>query len=378
MTRAAWVVCLWATLLGRQLHGQLPAGSVPPDATSATEEERGFFYRPDIDFGSHATSGPLNVLMNRGLSVMHFRGIERGLGDTNWGQGWANVRDALLHPGPAIERRGGWGAWLRREWIPTDFQIWQWAWAPNYAGHLAAGGMTYRYLEEWAAANGIPRPGVSAAAFLWGTMVLNEVIESQSQSTPSAGTVSDLLMFDPLGMLLFRIDGVARFFSKTLRAADWSPMVSLTLPDARVQNVSQSIAYKVPLPFTERLRVLLFVGQGSQTGLTYALRSGLNVGATFGFDGNKRIVDPVTQEESIEPEPTGSLFLDRDDSLLASLVFSRDAQDLMRANVYPGVLPGHLSSIGLWVTVTNEHLVSVGFGTRRTLGLGFGLETNPR
>ncbi len=366
------------------LPGELQAqtGTLEPQADTASQA-RGertpyLFYRPEIHFGSQATAGPLNILFNRGLSLMHFRDVERGLADTDWGQGWANVREALFHPGGAIERRGGVGAWLKSEWLPTGPDVWGWAWAPNYAGHLVAGGLTYRYLEEWAEAHGVGKPGLSAAAFLWGTMVLNEVVENQKNTHPSASTVADLLIFDPLGMLLFRIDGIARFFSETLRATDWSPMVSVTVPGLRVQNVSQSIAYKVPLPFVDRLRLLFFVGQGSQTGLTYQMDDRLSVSATVGFDGNLRVVDPVTLEERIEPKPTGSLFLDRDDSLLASLVFSHQAKDLMRANLYPGVLPGRLSGLGLWLTMTSDHGVSVGIGTSRTLGLGFGITANPR
>lgn len=357
-------------------------GAREPETDTASNEVPAtapfLFYRPDIRFGSAAASGPLNILFNRGLSIMHFRDVERGLPDTEWGRGWTNVRDALIHPGAAIERRGGWGAWLRDEWVPTDLQIWSWAWAPNYAGHIVAGGITYRYLDEWAAAHGVPKPRLSAAVFLWGTMLLNEVIENQHISQGSAGTVADLLIFDPLGMLVFRIDGVASFFSETLRAADWSPIVAVTLPDLRVQNVSQSMAYKVPLPFVDRLRLLFFVGQGSQTGLTYEVGGGLSVSATVGFDGTRRVLDPVTLEERIEPEPAGGLFLDRDDSLLASLVFSRAAQDLLRANLYPGVLPGRLTALGLWLTVTEAHQLSLGIGTRRTLGLGFGFEANRR
>jgi hypothetical protein len=335
-------------------------------------------YRPTIRFGSEASGGPLNVVLNRGLSVMHFRGVERSLADTDWGTGFDNVLDALVHPGEAVERSGGWRSWIAREFFPSDLKVWSWAWAPNYAGHIVAGGLTHRYLEEWLDAHGTPLPAFTAATVLMGTMVLNEVIENQDIDGGSAGTVADLYIFDPLGILLFRIDAIARFFSETLRAADWSPQASLTLPRGRVENVSQSIAYKVPLPFDHRLRLLLYVGQGSQTGLTWDMGDGLSIGATVGFEGNVRIIDPVTLEERIEPKPTGSLFLDRDDSLLASLVVSRDAQSVVMANLYPGVLPGPFAELGLWLTVSHEGEVAFGIGTRRTLGLGLGVDTSSR
>jgi hypothetical protein len=369
------------------------AASVHPGGATAQEAPEGardslttaaelggpyLLYRPGIRFGSEATGGPLNVVLNRGLSVMHFRGVERSLADTDWGKGWDNVLDALVHPGEAVRRSGGWKSWVAREFFPTDLKVWSWAWAPNYAGHIVAGGLTQRYLEEWLHAHGAPFPAVTAATMLMGTMVLNEIIENQGNDAGSGGTVADLYIFDPLGIVLFRIDGIARFFSETLRAADWSPQASLTVPRGRVANVSQSIAYKVPLPFSERLRVLLYVGQGSQTGLTWELGDGLSIGGTLGFDGNVRIIDPVTLEERIEPKPTGSLFLDRDDSLLASLVISRDAQSAVMANLYPGVLPGFFAEVGLWLAVSHDRQVAFGIGTRRTLGLGFGVDTTSR
>ena len=376
---ALWrAVALAVAVLPRPGEGQTVRGN-EADTLSAQSGGAATYlvYRPDIRFGSEASAGPLNILFNRGFSVMHFSGVERGLADTDWGRGWANVSDALIHPGAAIERRGGWAKWLRTEWIPTNLDVWRWAWAPNYAGHVVAGGLTYRYLDEWAAAHGVPKPGLSAAAFLMGTMVLNEVIENQNNEQASASTVADLLIFDPLGIFLFRIDGVARFFSETLHAADWSPMVAITAPDGRVQNVSQSFAYTVPLPHvTDRLRMLLLVGQGSQSGVTYELSEGLSLGAAVGFDGDRRVLDPVTLEERVQAEVTGGLFLDRDDSLLASLIFSPDGADLLAANLYPGVLPGRLAELGLWFTMAENHQVRLGIGTRRTLGLGLGVEAN--
>jgi len=147
----------------------------PADTLSAGDEPASpyLLYRPEIHFGSAASGGPLNVLFNRGLSVMHFKGVERSLFETNWSNGFANVWDALAHPVEAIERGGGWGAWFKREFFPSNLSVWSWAWAPNYGGHIIAGGLTYRYLEEWFTAHGTPLPALSAATLLMGTMVVN-------------------------------------------------------------------------------------------------------------------------------------------------------------------------------------------------------------
>ena len=150
----------------------------------------------------------------------------------------------------------------------------------------------------------------------------------------------------------------------------------MTLPGTRVQNVGQIIAYKIRLPFLERTRLLLTLGQQGLGGLTYRFDSGLSLGVAGGIDGNLRIVDPETGQESIEPRPAGAFYVDRDDSLLASVVLGYDAHNFIGVNVYPGVLPGPFASLGLWATVTQSREFGFGLSSRSTLGLGTGLNLN--
>ena len=353
-------------------------GDAAADSSAASISEPSYiFYRPELDFGSVSVMGPLNVLFNRGFSVLHFRDQPRNIRHLRWGNGFAGVFDGLKHPLAAVERSGGWGPWLKREFLPSG-RVWEWAWAPNYGGHLIAGGITYRYLEEWFEAHRVPAPAFSSAAYLMGTMLVNEAIEHQGNPHGSGHGVADLLVFDPLGILLFRIDGVARFFQEGLHAADWSPQVSITLPSGRVQNVAQVLAYKIPLPFFKRTRLLLTLGQKGLGGVTYRFDSGLSLGVAGGIDGDLRIVDPATGHESIEPRPAGGVYLDRDDSLLASVVVGYRAYNLVQVNVYPGVLPGRFASLGIWATVTQDNEFSFGVSSRSTLGLGTGLDWNQR
>ena len=109
----------------------------------------------------------------------------------------------------------------------------EWVWAANYGGHILAGGITSRYLEEWFVANRVPMPALSSAVYLMGTMMVNEIIE-HPDGTGSGPGVADMLIFDPLGILLFRIDGLARFFGEELHATDWPPQAAVALPGKRV------------------------------------------------------------------------------------------------------------------------------------------------
>ena len=72
------------------------------------------------------------------------------------------------------------------------------------------------------------------------------------------------------------------------------------------------------------------------------------------------------------------MYLDRNDSLLASVVLGYNAYNFLGVNVYPGVLPGAFASLGLWATVTQDKEFSFGLSSRSTLGLGTGINRNRR
>lgn len=329
-----------------------------------------FFHRPDVDYGSAATWGPLGLMGNRGLSILQFEDVDRDLTALPWRLGFEATWDALSDPGGAVARAGGWRAFLDREFVPSDWEFWTWAWAPNYSGHLLAGGISFRQLAEWFDAEGVAHPWLAAGVWYYATMTLNEAIENRAGPPGPAGAVADMYLFDPAGMILFGIDGVARFFAETLQAADWSPQVGLT-PEAVVLNHGQMMAYKVPLMFVDRVRLLLLIGQGSSVGASVAAEGGYSVGAAIGFAAKERFVDPVTGAERITPRYGGGLYLDRNGSLLASVALT--GRERLEANVYPGVMPGWLGRLGVWGGLTRGAGPSFGLSTSRTLGLGFGL-----
>lgn len=348
------------------------ANSAAYPADKRSVANRWYFHRPDISYGSAAYRGPIGTFADRGFSIIVFGNSEREFGRMQWRKGWESVTDALRNPNAAIERAGGWSKFLRTEFLPDNGSVWKWAWAPNYAGHVVAGGITNRYLTEWFEDHGTPRPAIVAGVVYLGMMVTNEVLEHPNGKPGSSGTVADLLMFEPLGMLIFRSDRVAGFFSQTLQAADWSPQASIQFPRASLRNNSQIMSYKVPLPLISRTRLMLQLGQGAATGVSVKLDDELSVAGAVGFETQTRTVDPVTQEESVKADYGGGLYIDRNNSLLASIVRSKRFMTRTAINVYPGVLPGTLNALGIWATETPRGEWSVGFGYRHVGGLGLG------
>ena len=337
------------------------------------------FLRPHVDYGSEALFGPVQVGLNRGFSTTVWAGAERRLGSVEWRGGLASVWDALSHPGAAVERAGGFGTWLRRETLPSSRSPWTWSFAPNIAGHVIAGGLSYRHLAEWMEFRGVPAPRLTAAVFSWAVDFTNEVVEGANAGGGSPGhatTVADLYIFDPLGLLLFEIDAVARFFAGTLRFADWSPQASITLPDGRVQNASQVMSYKVPLPFNERLRTLVLVGQGTQLGVIYQRDDGYALGGAMGFAASSRQLVPGTDAERLVATFAGGLYLSRNNSLMGSLVLANGTSTALQVNLYPGLVRGPLEDLGVWVSIGRGRESSFGlsFGMPWGVGLGYDVE----
>jgi hypothetical protein len=349
-----------------QLSGQRP------DSAADSLSMRYYFHRPDITYGSASLNGPLGTAVNRGMSVITFNHVERDIGRIPWENGWEAVTDALGHPLVAIERYGGWERFLRKEFLPDKGRVWRWAWAPNYGGHIVAGGITYRYLTEWFDDKGVPKPRLAAGALSMGIMVMNEVMESPNGRPGHSATVADLLIFDPMGILVFSFEGPSRFFSEKLQAADWSPQAAITFPDGLIVNHGQLMSYKVPLPKLDHTRLILLIGQGAGTGLQFDIRDEYRIAAVAGFEATSRTVDPATGTESVKAEYGGGLFLDRNNSLLVSATLGKRDYTRYMINIYPGILPGPLKPMGVWANQSQQGEWHVGISLRHAGGLGTG------
>jgi len=332
-----------------------------------------FFYRP-VKYGSASILTPASIFANRGFSIVTIGDrYPRDLRDITWRKSTFWVVETLKNPFDAIERFGGWDKWIRTHFIPfAGIPLDQAGWFPNYVGHIMHGGQSYRYMSEYFEAHGTPLPRATAALMYMTMAFANEVIEQQGHEVIAAATPADLYIFDPAAILVFEIDAVARFFSKTLRAADWSPMPSLTLPNGEVQNNGQVVTYRARLPYVSEMDAILIIGLSGQLGVMKEIGAGNSMGGAVGLAGGDRTVDPVTQQEHVNLVVSYGAYWDRNNSLLASMVYSPRAKNEVAVNVYPGVLPGIAKPLGAWLVRTNDGKIRIGVATARTLGLGIG------
>ena len=333
-----------------------------------------YFYRKE-SFGSASVITPMSVLLNRGFFIVQMAGdYPRDPRRIDWATGLKGVGNSLANPVRAVEQFGGWKHLLAVHVVPfAGVPVAESGWFPNYTGHLIAGGQTYRYMSEWLAAKGMPYPRTTSAVLYLGTQLVNEVIEQQHALQPSAATAIDLYLFDPASILLFNIDAVAKFFAQTVRLRDWSPLASVTFPNFEVQNNGQLMAYKVPISNSRGIDAVTILGITGQLGAMAHVGKGHSVGLAAGVEGVDRVTDPLTQLEVVNLTFSLGMYWDRDDSLLASVMYGRTTENELSVNVYPGVLPGHLRRLGLWGVRTRTGEMRFGVALAGSgVGVGYG------
>lgn len=377
MTRSDIVAMphLWCLTAATLLAVGASAGSVTAqflaaDSSIIDPEMAGdsYFYhgRP---YGTDATSGPVDVLLNKGFAVAQFNNRDRYIFGYDYGvrHVWNSIRDFRAN----VDRYGGWTTYLGDEVVPSSLEWTAWKWAPNYFGHFLEGGMTYRRLAEWNRAHDVPLPFVAAVVVTMGSSVVNEMYSHPGLIDGTVATATDLLFFDPLGILLFSFDGLARFTSGTLRGNIWASQAALTF-DGELVNNGNNFVLKVPISPIPNTSVFLRGGLAFTPGITVHRDDGLDVSVAVGGEGRIQNIDPITGEETPEIAIGGGVFIDRDGTLLASLMASETEHRRFVVNVYPGVLDIADGRLGGWVIVRKDWHVRVGVSVGGAMGLGVG------
>jgi len=337
-------------------------------------QDRSYYFYRDLPYGSDAVFHPFGVLLNGGLDVLQSYTSTTHLDDIPWRNGSTSVWRSITAPAYWVNRYG-WSRFFGQEVVPTSLSVKKAQWAPNYTLHAIGGGMEYRKLSEWYLAHGIPLPFVAGAVTAMGYHYLNELVENSDNIHPNTDAIADLLIFDPLGIILFSFDDVAEYFSRVWNLNDWSPQASISLNPVAFRNFGHSFAAKY-FPGEQRsTAVFLFLGKSTLLGASLRMREqewlSLGAGATqtgvWEVDASNGI-----PTNSIRVGATGGVFYDRDNSLLASLLVSEYYLERIRLNVYPGALSASPFVPGLFFTLGERGTFAAGMTIRFVpVGIGF-------
>ena len=334
-----------------------------------------YFYS-GYDYGSQALFGPGSVFLNRGFDVFQLRPANRNPFRQDWGLDGGNVLQSMASPRKTIASRGT-STFVQQELLPLSYTGNTARWLPNYGLHLIGGGVTYRALAEWFDAHDVPAPAVWSIATMYAAAFVNESLENKHFVGPNTDAVADLYVFDLAGILLLSINPVARFFSRNVVVSDWSLQPAFVVPSGSLHNQGNYYAIRAPVPFTsERLRLFGYIGFSTMGGLSYRITPELSLSAAAGVRvASLENSSKTTIENVITTRPAAAIFIDRNESLLASMQVSDVADYFVHVNMYPNALFRSKPGIGLWTAMSREAHWLAGISFTGTLGFGVGVGT---
>jgi hypothetical protein len=313
--------------------------------------QNSYFYK-GRDYGSEALYNPVYVILNGGLDIFQID-KQRDITKIPFYAGAKNVIKNILDPITPINHYGWWN-FLQDQVIPVSFSKNNAQYWPNYTLHLIGGGLTYASTKEWYEYHNYSSPGLLAAVTMGAYHFINEVAENGNYQGDNVDPIADIYIFDLGGILLFSSDNVKRFFSEELNLADWSLQPSLSFRTGELHNNGQYFSMKWKLPFSERWHLFYYFGTNGVGGLSYKYEDGTAISIGIGAAADKLVtLNEWTNKKTLDLVWNLGIFYDKNNSLLASLSFTKKTDYMANLNIYPGFLKIGDFSPGFW-TAYNE------------------------
>ncbi|MEP6762939.1 MAG: hypothetical protein ABJB66_01450 [Gemmatimonadaceae bacterium] len=328
------------------------------------------FYK-SRDYGTERQFNPLTEIVNEGFDLLRGDDADRRVFQSPYSAAATNLRISLFNPGKTWRMYGG-TRLSQHELFPLSLRKGGGGeWIPNYQFHLIGSGMVSARMAEWFSARGIPHPVLMSAVTMTAAHFLNEMTERPVKFSEDA--ITDLLIFDPAGLLLFRLDAVQKFFSGPAQLTNWPLQPSLAFPGKTLENVGQEFVIRFKVPSTENWKFLYIFGVSTLGGLSRNIGQGRSISFGLGANAEVLILNIETDARTIEFTPMAGVFYDKEGSLLMSLVGRKGTDNNLSLNVYPGVVIGRKLPFGFWA--------STGRGGKPRLGMvsswGLGVASGP-
>ena len=317
---------------------------------------------------------PIGVILNQGYSIFQVGNRDKKVFDVHYRTGWNNVWDNVSAPVRQI-RLFGWKRFLTSEVFPTSLKPKSAQYVPNYQDHLIGGGMIYRALAEWYDARGFSHARLWSFGTSYAYHFLNEVVENNDYRGNNVDPIADLWIFDPLGMILFSSDRVARFFGETLHLRDWSAFPAYNPWTKTLENNSDNYSIKWFVPGQHRWGIFYNFGLNGLLGLSYAREDGRcwSFGAgVMAKDLKKVESDGPGRSMTVDLIWNAGIYYDRNGSLMASFLVSGSRAYKAKVNVFPGLVRIAGISPALFAALGQKKELIFGFSVGPIpLGLAF-------
>ena len=334
-----------------------------------------YFYNPNINNGSENFFHPINTVLNGSYDILR-NGTHKTNNITNisYGKSAENIWFNITHPVENVKKFGV-DEFVELEIFNLSFDPSKGHFLPNIANHVLGNGMLYVKMEEWYDYHNFHHPRLMSLGTTTLYQVMNEVVEHPSgRRYVNVDSISDLLIFNPLGILLFSFDGVKKIFSKTVPMQDWSLQPMYSPQDQTLENTGQNYIMHFPFLGSPKLQPFVYWGIHGLAGMTYKLKTDQSISVGLGRVVN-RIRSEIRETDYLEntifftPDMDGSLsiFYSTQNSLLMSVMITGPRFYNAQINIYPGVINIGRFSPGFYCA----------FGESEGLVLGLSFDTIP-
>jgi hypothetical protein len=351
-------------LLPLRAHGQ---------SDSSAKPDRRLFH--ELPYGSDRQFNPATVIVNEGYDMLRIITQDRLVGEIPYGESSTTLWHSVTHADEVV-RHYGWNRWVRDELLPLSLHgKGAAAWAPNYQLHLLGAGMTYARMADWYQVRDVPHPRIASAMTLYAGHFMNEIVENAGNPTgEDEEGLTDLLIFDPAGMLLWSTDRMRRAFSGSWEINNWYGQPTWIPRTRRLENAFSAYYVRAPLPHTDNWKFFALNGNAFLLGVSRRVTDSLMVSVGGGaISIDVPVVSETNGSTTVALAQNFGVFLDRNGSLLVSFLNRAGRTNGPTLNVYPGVLKFGPLTAGLWAQAVRGGIDGHGIRWGITSALGGGL-----
>ncbi|MDP8229418.1 MAG: hypothetical protein P9M15_08195 [Candidatus Electryoneaceae bacterium] len=314
------------------------------------QSKKYYFFHPENRFGSDLAFNPANVFINGSFDILRNGGHDKNIFRQSYKIGWENVWYNISDPISNIEEYG-WHNFLERECFNLTLNSSKGQFIPNITTHLIGNGMLYVMMAEWYDYHHVKFPYLTSIVTTTLYQVLNEVVENSSYRGLNPDPISDLLIYNPLGIILFSTEFGKRLFSESFPLYNWSLQPVIDPRNGRLENAGQQYCIKWKIPFSERYSLFFYWGINGLGGITYSRDNVHNYSFGLATVANKLNEKRLNGARFLTPTMDGAVgfFYDKKHSLMWSVIMSGPRMYNARINIYPGVLHNQWYTPGVYI-----------------------------
>lgn len=312
-----------------------------------------YFYNPDLDYGSESIFNPMTLFINGSFDILRNGAHTKDISAQPYHTGFDNVIDNVFHPLENIKKYG-YKNFLRREVFNLSTNSNESQFLPNFGLHLIGNGMQYRKMSEWYDYHGYHYPNLMSMITTVSYQLVNEIVENGDYKGTNVDPISDMLIFNPIGFLLFSTEAGQRFFSTKMPVYDWSMNPYFNPKYCSIENAGQQYATKIKFNSNSKNAIFGYWGVVSAFGISHNLNKtdAMSISAGAVVAKLKSTDEEFARFMVPDIDYSLALFYDRNNSLLGSLIIFGPRFFNIRLEIFPGVVgfkdykPGFYIGIG--------------------------------